>query len=53
IRENKVAQMYSAIQTGANHGMTTLDQSLKTLVSKGVISPQTARMAAKQPEAFM
>lgn len=29
IRENKVAQMYSAIQTGANHGMTTLDQSLK------------------------
>ena len=40
IRENKVAQMYSAIQTGANHGMTTLDQSLKTLVSKGVISPQ-------------
>jgi len=33
--------------------MTTLDQSLKTLVSKGVISPQTARMAAKQPEAFM
>ncbi len=30
IRENKVAQMYSAIQTGANYGMTTLDQSLKT-----------------------
>jgi Tfp pilus assembly pilus retraction ATPase PilT len=43
VRENKVAQMYSAIQTGANYGMTTLDQSLKTLVSKGVISPQTAR----------
>ncbi len=41
IRENKVAQMYSAIQTGANHGMTTLDQSLKNLVSRGVISPQT------------
>lgn len=53
IRENKVAQMYSAIQTGANYGMTTLDQSLKTLVSKGIISPQTARTAAKQPEAFM
>ena len=43
IRENKVAQMYSAIQTGANHGMTTLDQSLKGLVARGVISPQTAR----------
>ena len=38
VRENKVAQMYSAIQTGANYGMTTLDQSLKTLVSKGIIS---------------
>ncbi len=34
IRENKVAQMYSAIQTGANYGMTTLDQSLKNLVSQ-------------------
>ena len=53
IRENKVAQMYSAIQTGANYGMTTLDQSLKTLVSKGVISPQTARTVAKQPESFL
>jgi twitching motility protein PilT len=46
IRENKVAQMYSAIQTGANYGMTTRSK-LKTLVSKGVISPQTARTAAK------
>ena len=53
IRENKVAQMYSAIQTGANYGMTTLDQSLKNLVSRGVISPQTARTVAKQPESFL
>ncbi|KAF1027273.1 MAG: Twitching mobility protein [Acinetobacter bereziniae] len=53
IRENKVAQMYSAIQTGANYGMTTLDQSLKTLVAKGVISPQVARNVAKQPESFL
>ena len=53
IRENKIAQMYSAIQTGAGYGMTTLDQSLKTLVSKGIISPQVARGAAKQPEAFV
>ena len=53
IRENKVAQMYSAIQTGANYGMTTLDQSLKTLVSRGIISPQVARTAAKQPESFL
>ncbi|MFW1735835.1 type IV pilus twitching motility protein PilT [Acinetobacter sp. ULE_I001] len=53
IRENKVAQMYSAIQTGANYGMTTLDQSLKTLVAKGIISPQVARNVAKQPESFL
>ncbi len=53
IRENKVAQMYSAIQTGANYGMTTLDQSLKNLVAKGIISNSTARTAAKQPESFL
>ncbi|BCE03232.1 type IV pilus twitching motility protein PilT [Marinicellulosiphila megalodicopiae] len=52
IREAKVAQMYSAIQTGASLGMTTLDQALKTLVQKGVISVETARAKAKQPESF-
>lgn len=51
IRENKVAQMYSTIQTGANYGMTTLDQ--KQLISvERIISPQVARTAAKQPESF-
>lgn len=53
IRENKVAQMYSAIQTGAGHGMTTLDQSLKMLIAKGIITPATARTAAKIPDNFM
>jgi len=53
IRENKVAQMYSAIQTGANQGMITLDQSLKNLVTKGVITKDVARTAAKQPDSFM
>ncbi|GAB3040471.1 type IV pilus twitching motility protein PilT [Acinetobacter apis] len=53
IRENKVAQMYSAIQTGAGIGMTTLDQSLKTLVQKNVITKEVARTAAKQPDAFL
>ncbi len=53
IRENKVAQMYSAIQTGATQGMTTLDQSLKQLVAKGVITNIAARSAAKSPESFM
>jgi len=52
IRENKVAQMYSAIQTGAGIGMQTLDQGLKNLVTKGVISPAAARSAAKVPDNF-
>lgn len=53
IRENKVAQMYSSIQTGASYGMTTLDQSLKVLVTKGTIAATTARNYAKQPELFL
>ena len=52
IREDKVAQMYSAIQTGAQHGMQTLDQSLQNLVQRGTISRETAREKAKQPENF-
>ena len=52
IREGKIAQMYSAIQTGAAHGMITLDQSLKELVAKHVISRETARKKAKNPENF-
>ena len=50
IREDKIAQMYSAIQTGSAHGMQTMDQSLKQLVSKGLISREVARAQAKQPE---
>lgn len=46
IRENKVAQMYSAIQTGSQYGMQTLDQNLKTLVEKGLVSKQEARSKA-------
>lgn len=52
IRENKIAQMYSAIQTGAGDGMITLDQTLKNLVAKGTISKDVARPYAKQPETF-
>jgi twitching motility protein PilT len=52
IRENKIAQMYSAIQTGGSIGMQTLDQCLKSLVAKGIISPAVARSAAKIPENF-
>ncbi len=52
IREDKVAQMYSAIQTGAAYGMKTLDQSLTELMHKGIISRELAREKAKNPAAF-
>ena len=52
IREDKVAQMYSAIQTGANIGMQTLDQCLQNLLRKGHITRDTAREKAKVPENF-
>jgi len=52
IREDKVAQMYSAIQTGGSIGMQTLDSNLKTLLSKGLITRDSAREKAKTPENF-
>lgn len=52
IREAKVAQMYSSIQTGSNVGMQTLDQNLTDLVRRNVISVGAARFAAKLPENF-
>lgn len=52
IREDKVAQMYSAIQTGLGVGMQTLDQCLKDLLGKGLISREDARHAAKNKEEF-
>ncbi|MBA3981599.1 MAG: twitching motility protein PilT [Alcanivorax sp.] len=52
IREDKVAQMYSAIQTGAGLGMQTLDQCLQGLVQKGLISREAAREKAKTPDSF-
>lgn len=52
IRENKVAQMYSAIQMGNGFGMQTLDQSLSELVKSNQISNAEARGKAKIPENF-
>jgi twitching motility protein PilT len=52
IREDKVAQMYSAIQTGGALGMQTLDSCLKTLVSKGIVTREAAREKSKTPENF-
>ncbi|MGF1614467.1 MAG: type IV pilus twitching motility protein PilT [Gammaproteobacteria bacterium] len=52
IRENKIAQMYSAIQTGQQHGMQTLDQDLQRLLREGVVSRNEARAKAVNKEAF-
>jgi len=52
IRENKVAQMYSAIQTGQNFGMQTLDQNLVDLVRRNIVSSAEARFRAANKDAF-
>lgn len=52
IREGKIAQMYSAIQTGQAQGMQTLDQCLQELVMKGMVSREEARFRAVNKEAF-
>ena len=52
IREDKVAQMYSAIQTGGSQGMQTLDQCLHNLVKQGLISRDVAREKAKDQNTF-
>jgi len=52
IREGKVAQLYSALQTGGQAGMQTLDQSLQALAKKSLISMATARALARFPENF-
>ncbi|WP_248795126.1 type IV pilus twitching motility protein PilT [Pseudomonas sp. MWU13-2105] len=52
IREDKVAQMYSSIQTGGSLGMQTLDMCLKDLLSKGLITRDNAREKAKIPDNF-
>lgn len=50
IREDKVAQMYSAIQTGHALGMQTMDQCLQGLVDKKLVLLETAREIARQPD---
>ncbi len=52
IREGKVAQMYSTIQTGQSQGMQTLDQCLADLVRRGLIAPAEARAQARSPDNF-
>jgi twitching motility protein PilT len=52
IREAKVPQMYSAIQTGGNMGMQTLDQCLSDLVKRNVVASSEARGKAVNKDLF-
>lgn len=52
IRENKIAQMYSAIQTGQQYGMKTLDQDLIELVKKNVVTRQDALSKCANKDTF-
>jgi len=52
IRENKIAQMYSAIQTGQSIGMQTLDQNLQEMLTRGLISKDEASKKAANKDAF-
>jgi len=53
IREDKVAQMYSAIQTGQNIGMQTLDQNLKQLLQQGIVTKEDAQKKAANPDSII
>ncbi len=53
IRENKIAQMYSALQTGQKFGMQTLDQCLQGLLKDKLITRDAAREKAANKEAFL
>jgi twitching motility protein PilT len=53
IRENKIPQMYSAIQTGQNVGMQTLDQNLQDLVKRNLISANEARGKAANKDTIL
>jgi twitching motility protein PilT len=52
IREGKIAQMYSAIQTGGAQGMQTLDQCLQEMVQKGVVSREEAKYKAQNKDSI-
>src|SRR5471032_2562664 len=52
IREGKIAQMFSSIQTGQAQGMQTLDQCLQDLIQKGLVSKEEARYKAQNKDAL-
>jgi twitching motility protein PilT len=53
IRENKIAQMYSAIQTGQSIGMQTLDQCLQDFVRRNIVGLAEARQYAANKDTFL
>jgi twitching motility protein PilT len=52
IREDKTAQILSVIQTGAQHGMQSLDQSLRDLVMQGRLAREEAMRKSSNPKLF-
>jgi twitching motility protein PilT len=52
IRENKIHQIPSTMQTGQRLGMQTLDMALQDLVSRGVITKEEAASRSSNPQAF-
>jgi len=52
IRENKTAQIMSVIQTGAQHGMQSLDQALRELVMQGKLEREEAMRVSSNPALF-
>ena len=53
IRERKISQIYSQLQTGSKDGMNTLEQCLKNLVEEGEINQQEAMAKASNPKALL
>jgi twitching motility protein PilT len=53
IRQAKVEQIYSVMQTGSSKGMQTLEQSLVDLVSRGIITQDTALSRSSRPDQLL
>jgi len=53
IRESKIAQMYSMIQTGSSMGMQTMEQSVKMLVAQGTVEPEEGRRIVNGASSIM
>ena len=53
IRERKISQIYSQLQTGSKEGMNTLEQCLKSLLDQGEITQQEALSKASNPKAII